>query len=153
MTIISIARPLARSFIRSLVHSHRSFIRLLCTARFTRALSRSLAHEKEVFVDEMNLSISCRFDPLCHGISPVFEEPLLGLPSRGFDFPVFRTPSYLSYALPLRLLKLVSKECPNVNEICLTVDESQRHNLTAYLRYRFLRCYVLKFFDSEASCT
>ena len=66
--------------VRSLVPSHRSLIRLLRTASFARvlrcahsfaplrsfarSLTRSRAHGKEVFVYEVNASISYSFNPL-----------------------------------------------------------------------------------------
>ena len=66
---------LGHSLLRSLVHSHRSLIRLLRTARFARALccahsfARSLAHSgshgKVVVVHGMNASFSYSFKPLC----------------------------------------------------------------------------------------
>ena len=67
---------LGHSLVRSLVHSHCTLIRLLRTARFTRAfrcahsferslarpLTRSRVHGKEVFVYELNASTSCSFN-------------------------------------------------------------------------------------------
>ena len=97
MTIKSTRGILGHSHLRLLVHSHRSLIHLLRTARFARALrcaysfARSLTHfrvqtyrdrGKEVFVFEMNgiyvfelnASISYNFHPLCsvqwHGMAP-----------------------------------------------------------------------------------
>ena len=74
MTIKWTRRSLGHSLLRSLVPSHRSLIFMLCTALFARvlrcahSLARSLAHSvaygKEVFVYELNVSISCSFNPL-----------------------------------------------------------------------------------------
>ena len=49
-TMKSTRRVLGHSLLRSLVRSHRSLIRLLCTARFARSLAHSGAHGKEVYV-------------------------------------------------------------------------------------------------------
>ena len=66
MTMKSTRRVMGHSLLRLLVHSRRSLIRLLRTARFARALrcfhtfARSLAHSgahgKELFVYELNAS-------------------------------------------------------------------------------------------------
>ena len=69
ITIKSTRRVLGHSLVRS----HRSLIRLLRTARFARtlrcahSLTRSRAHGKAVYVDELNASISYSFNPLCGG--------------------------------------------------------------------------------------
>ena len=65
---------LAHSLVCSLVHSHRTLIRLLRTARFARPLSRTGTHGKEIFVHELNALISCSFNPLC----TVSEQPKIG---------------------------------------------------------------------------
>ena len=67
-------RVLGHSLVRSLIHSHHTLIRFLRTARFARALrcahsfarspTRTRAHGKEIFVHELNASISCSFNPL-----------------------------------------------------------------------------------------
>ena len=54
---------LGHSLVHLLVRSHRSLIRLLRTARFARPLTRSGAHGKEIYVYELNASISCTFGP------------------------------------------------------------------------------------------
>jgi len=67
-------RILGHSLLRSLVRSHHSLIRLLRTAHsfacsalrsFVRSLAHSGAHGKEVYVYELNASISYSFSPLC----------------------------------------------------------------------------------------
>ena len=71
MTIKWTRRSLGHSLLRSLVPSYRSLICLLRTALFARvlhcahSLARSLAHSVAY---ELNVSISCSFNPL--GICP-----------------------------------------------------------------------------------
>ena len=79
-------RELGHSLAHSLVRSHRSLIRLFRTARsaalirsLARSLTRSGAHGKEVFVYELNASISYNLGPLCDdaivaGVSSVPSE-------------------------------------------------------------------------------
>ena len=74
MAMKSMRRVLGHSLVRSLVHSHRTLIRLLRTARFARPLSRTGTHGKEIFVHELNALISCSFNPLC----TVSEQPKIG---------------------------------------------------------------------------
>ena len=67
----------------SLIRSHRSLIRLLrCAHSLARSLARSLtrfqAHGKEVFVYEMNASISYDFYPQSKGV--IFDFQMLSLP-------------------------------------------------------------------------
>ena len=71
----STRRVLGHSLVHSLVHSHRTLVRLLRSARFARALRcaqlfapslSSLARSWERgFHDEVNTSISYSFNPLC----------------------------------------------------------------------------------------
>ena len=79
MTMKSTRRVLGQSLLHSFVRSHRSFIYLLRTARFARALrcahssARSLAHSvsgahgNEIYVFRRNASISYNLKPLCMG--------------------------------------------------------------------------------------
>ena len=85
MTTKSTSRVLDRSLLRSLVRSQHSLIRLLRTARFAcshrcahwfaRSLTHSGAHWKEIYVYEMNASISYRFNPLWPLVPP-YPPPL-----------------------------------------------------------------------------
>ena len=110
MTTKSTRGVLGHSLLHSLVRLHRSLVRLLRTARFARALrcahsfARSLthsgAHGKEVFVYEMNASISYHLKPLCSAPSPFRLEDsamkrirpsrIAGGPTRS-PRPAFRT--------------------------------------------------------------
>ena len=54
------------------------------TARFARSLTRSRAHGKEVFVFELNASISCLFNPLWFSPSGLGQGlKNIGLPNVG----------------------------------------------------------------------
>ena len=70
MTMKSTRRVLGHSLVRSLVRSHRSLIRFLRIACFTRALccahslARSRAHGKEIYDYKLNASVSYSLDPL-----------------------------------------------------------------------------------------
>ena len=66
-------RVLAHSLVRSLVRSSaHSFARIAHS--FARSLTRSLAHGKEVYVFEMNASISYNFKILCIVTSKILTE-------------------------------------------------------------------------------
>ena len=77
-------RRVVGQMLHLLICSHRSFIRMLCTARYACAsatlilsLARSLTHSgaygREYYVYELNALISYSFNPYCDGLLKVSE--------------------------------------------------------------------------------
>ena len=85
---------LGHSLVSSLVHSHRSPIRLLRTARFTLALrsTHSLAHGKEDYA-----SITYNLNPLCKGSYNALKFALFCFVMR---LPVWEKNTHCSFIFP-----------------------------------------------------
>ena len=103
MTMKATRRVLDHSLLRSNVRSHRSLIRLLCTARFAQPLARSAAHslssefmrKQIIFMNRMRQFHS----GICASVRPSFRSSLGHL--RGWLSPLrgWLSPQWLAQAL------------------------------------------------------